>query len=831
MLALTILTVGILSVMMVFGSMLKAVHASKGKSLATNLAQEKIESLKNLSYYRLLVTTTTVLATEPGIDSFPYDNGYYPSDSFSVGEINFIRRVFVQKMTESAGTLTANNWWDNDEGLKQVTCYVLWQDAGIWNKVSMTNLRDNPNRKKMDSKINPLVKSGGVPVQNVSVFTLQNNDLKATTDNTGGCSISVPSGNYDVAAVKRGYFTLVINTTAPSNGNITVPFNLSLMGTGQVTGVAYLNNHLLISHVCAEVNGDDNLEYVTLYNPTDIPFVVAPGGAAAPNYRLRFVQGSPPTIMTTINKSGKTIYVNTVIPAHGYFVIGSSNNINGIIPDAYYSDSALISNIPDNRIPALQSGGIALVSQGVYEINGSTVDAIGWDKNGGTSGPDLAREGPGLALGPAKSGLNNDEFLERIAYSSSTHFDMDISPAGIHSTQGNAYDTDNNATDWVLHAHGSNDIPQNSSSIELPGSGTPAINARVFLDDGLSASANVTSNPIPGNFTVTNVATGTWAVLISSGGWAYYQEGNVVTNGGTTNLGNVHISSPASGGFIAGRVTTLFGIPLSSILVSASGKTDTTDSSGGYWLTVDPGTYTVLANEDNRSASSYTQGSATGVVVNAGALTTAPEIRLYPGGVLSGWVTTNGTDALPGIPVVATSAFTGAEAGSAISDTQGNFSFPNLAFSNYTFSPQLEVGESANPPSIVKSVVIGQNVSIGTFTIVNAFGSINGSLTTINGSSITTGVLIVAVPQPNTVGTTPPTNDQTLRTGGIYYYSGSSASDGTFSISVRGGATYNVYAWYTTYSASGVPTNPAPQMQSIPVPAGKDVTLPVPFQW
>ena len=96
----------------------------------------------------------------------------------------------------------------------------------------------------------------------------------------------------------------------------------------------------------------------------------------------------------------------------------------------------------------------------------------------------------------------------------------------------------------------------------------------------------------------------------------------------------------------------------------------------------------------------------------------------------------------------------------------------------------------------------GASIFIGTMTVSNAFGRIQGTVSS-GGNSITTGVLVVAVASPNTILTSlPPTNDSTLRNGSVVYYTASAESDGTYTLPVRGGATYNVYAWYTSFSGN-----------------------------
>jgi hypothetical protein len=91
---------------------------------------------------------------------------------------------------------------------------------------------------------------------------------------------------------------------------------------------------------------------------------------------------------------------------------------------------------------------------------------------------------------------------------------------------------------------------------------------------------------------------------------------------------------------------------------------------------------------------------------------------------------------------------------------------------------------------------------VGTFTITNAFGAIAGTVKTVYGVPIKTGVVIIAVPSGTTIGSLPPTNTNAVRTGSVVYYQGTSEADGSYSLPVRGGSTYNIYAWYTTFNGT-----------------------------
>ncbi len=575
-------------------------------------------------------------------------------------------------------------------------------------------------------------------------------------------------------------------STVASGATQTVNFPLVAMGSGTVSGTAYVLNHLVLAHVCASVGGDDTKEYVDIYNPTESTFTML--GA----YDISYVKASNNAV-TQLNNTTQTSFVNNTLYPHKYYMLASYPTINGVSADAYY-------NSPTNRIPQSESGGIEIVSNGVYETASTKVDAIGWGRNGSAPyGPATIVEGNGLNLGAGIDGLDTNQTVERKALPGSTETTMSL-PGGADITKGNGYDSNDNSSDWVFHNNALNATPQNTSISELPQSGTPAAGALVFMDDGLSSSRVATST---GGFAVPSVATGTWSILISTNGWSYSRESAIsVTNAATTSLGNILIISSTTFGYASGRVVTSGNVPINLIPITTSGGNDTTDTNGYYRMSLAIGTYTIVANSAN-AISQYTMESASGVVVNAGIATDVPDIVLYQGGKIRGWVTTNGTDALPGVPIIATSTINGEQFGTAITDSQGYFNFSDLPVGSYVLSPQLETGETPSPLSFTKTVVANSTVFAGTITVSNAFGTISGTVK--KGTvPITTGVLIVAVASPTTIDSNPPAFDSSLRSGSVIYYSDSSDGDGNYRVSVRAG-TYNLYAWYTTY-AGNTPT-------------------------
>ncbi|MCK5583471.1 MAG: hypothetical protein KAI33_06755, partial [Elusimicrobiales bacterium] len=210
----------------------------------------------------------------------------------------------------------------------------------------------------------------------------------------------------------------------------------------------------------------------------------------------------------------------------------------------------------------------------------------------------------------------------------------------------------------------------------------------------------------------------------------------------------------------------------------------------------------------------------TDVVVTHGAVTSGIDFTLTTGGNIAGRVVTmGGVDPLPNTPIV---VYKNSMAqGDGITDEDGYFQITGVSSGTYSVEPQLEAGESYSP-SISTNVNANDSLFIGTFTVSGAMGYIKGTVKN-GGEIIDTGVLIYA--STDTITSTPPILNAALRSGTVIYYAASSNFDGTYTLPVRGGYTYNIYAWHTTWSGD-TPTVQRDEhegVDAIPVSAGQTV--------
>ena len=801
MIASLILTIGIVSYLEIYKGLSLSVQGSKGKSLAVNLAQEKIETMKNFSYHRLLVTTATV-ADSNFNPSIVYDLGYYPAESVVAGGITFERRVYVRKKAESGADLIYKSWQDPDTGLKEILVYVVWRENNDWKKVELRNLRSDPGRLGVEATFSGTVISGVTPLQGALVDIVENTVWSDWTDASGNYSFSVKAGTYTVRAGLPGHLSGYSGRSIIGGEVLDVDFNLTQMASGTIGGAVYLRDHLLISQVVGSTLSPSGFyqEYVEVYNPSSWTWTMATdsnAGVISIAYKMRnqdyqIIQMAYNTL--TLGASQYYLFANTT-PVTAAGVVR--------VADAVYNDNN--SDYPNIiRINTDSGNDAAGVAVG-YVASSSPIDILGW-KTGGQN-PEWYEGSPLEQV----IGLEADEQYIR---KSSTN--------GITAGVGRAWDSGVNTVDFLRYSPLSFP-PRNSADVEAPISGTPAQGAIVFANDNLAPSVTANSS---GVFSLVSVATGTWTLTVSSG-TSYTEVTNIAVAVNDFDwVGSLGFSSTSGNGYVSGRVTTSGGAAISGIQVSAPGATpQSADSQGNYRLSVPTGAAVeVVANANNQNSTYLSASSNTSI--NSGQITQSVNFALSQGGGLRGYMSTNGVDPLPGIAVSA--QLDGVEKGATTSGDDGRYNLTNLTTGLYLIVAYPD-GTSVVTPStgIERTVLSAQTVSAGTFTVANAQAEFSGSLTN-SGSIIKTGVLVIA--STEAVAGDPPTFNSSLLSGGAVYYGASSGSDGTYRIYVTSGGSYNIYAWYTTWP-SGVTTPSIVKKSSASVSVSAGGSKSVSFVW
>jgi hypothetical protein len=837
-----ILGVGVMASVASFRYISTSIQFSKGRTLATNLCQEQVEKLKNLSYYTLLVTTVTASAYVPSIT---YDTGNYPPQALVEGGLSFTRVTRVEFVYRSGTSLTVAPFTSDDTALKQISVYTFWKESGEWKYQEVHNLMANPAANPLSATFSGTVtNSGGTPISGAVVQVVDNPNWYGSTDSTGFYRFSVSQGSYTLMCSSQPYYpsTTSGNRQATSGTTTTINFTLTSIGSGTVTGDLYTGDYPVVSAVVASTDtaGGNSTEYIELYNPTTAAMNMgvgdpAGGGAYWSNYRL---------FLYTVDRTNTwfynyLVYVSTYIPAGGYYLIANTTTVRagGLTrtADAYYSGPAYSAygmdfRAPSHMIPQSDAGGVY-----VYYYTGTTwltFDRVAWSKSAsGSTAPGGATEGSGIGL---VQGLQPGEQLVRMT-----------EPGFVTAGRGRAYDSDDNASNFIFESTLTSQPHNVTSGVESAVTADPAFGGVTNFNDLLSNAASCVSTPLyvgscPGTgcrvcrFTNT-VATGTWTMDATYNNYhAQVQNvtvalnvSTVAPNGGTTpswtavgNAGRTFLQNTTDYAFVSGYVYSATGSPLSGIQVTDNnGRSTNSSSTGRYSLLSTTGTITLTANPGNSSNNpAYVTQSRSPHVLLSGTLydastwspTDTTDFRLSLGGVVRAYYRTGSGTPLPGRVAVAMMA--GTDVSQGISDNSGYAYLTNLSTGTYDLYARLDPAESASPSSTTVTLAsTGTAVTVATFTITNALGEITGQvLIGASTTPITTGVLVLATTATLTGGSSTPPPTVTGSNGALCapcYYADSSNASAIYSIPVRSGSTpYNVYGWYSTINTSNVVT-------------------------
>ncbi len=828
MIAMSLVSIGILAMVQSFGFIQKAIQASKNRTLASNLAQEKMQILKQKNYYQVLVTSDPAHnSTDFAPDTVDYDTGYFPPEDVTEAGVTYTRYTYVQVAREDSGELKLLSPTVPDTGMKLITVTVAWSQGGIRKKLSVRSILANPDTVMSNSVLTGTVRdaTGLSPIHGALVNVAENMGWRDTTGPTGAYSINVLLGNYNMVVTAEGYYPLLRSVSIAANATQTQNFDLVKIATGSISGSVWLRDHPVISQVVGSTvsfSGFDQ-EYVELFNPTTFTWLL--NG----NVGLKFQRPADPSKRTVL-----LTFVNSSIAPGGYFLFANTGTITagGVTrsADAVWSDSNSTAYFPyfaadRNVIPtsALASeGGGALQ---LYRVSDdSQLDAVGWDRNGG---------------GQAAPFSETDGIDQNIGLETGEQYVRYSSTAGISSVWGRAYDSNNNSVDF--HTSASIVYPpyDSASGMAETVSGTPAAGAVITCTDGVSSSTEawLTGTRPYATFTLVDVATGTWTLLLSSGALGMQDDtAGVLDAGAVYRLPSTAtvLSQEMTTGLISGRVLNAYGAAISpGIVVSPGGagsNTTASVSNGRYVLRVSTGFVDVTANPSSAVNASYVTLSSNSVPVELGQAHSDVDFVLYQGGKISGFVTRDGVNALPGV-AVAIIDVNGLARDQQVTGLDGRFTTMTLSTGAYSVTPAISSREMATPDvSSVTLTVAGVTKFSSTFTVSGAMGYITGSVTR-SGSPIKTGVLIV-VTTTTLPGTSPePPALSTATLSGSPFYIVSSMENGTFRAEVTQSTSpkYNVYAFFPTPVDKGSVTLSS-KVANVQVLAGQTTTG-VNFGW
>jgi len=842
MVAVAVVSIGVLGLIVAFSGGQKSIQMSRDKTLASNIAQEKMQILEQQTYFMLVPTNNPSYLP----DGTPYDTVNFPPETILEGGVAFTRYAYVQVVKEVSGVLKVLPPTTPDTGMRQITITVEWIERGQTKMLALNSVLSNPNTVEANSVFTGTVQNAatGSPIIGALVDVAENLGWRSVVNSAGGYSIQLSPGSFNLEASAAGYFSQYVYQSVGANQTVSQNFQLTAMSSGSVTGDAWVNPGIVISQIVGATNtvtgccGTQDVEYVELFNPTTAQISIAQGTGSSSHASENFYINTQAGIATNSDIMGcggaQCVFISSSVNAGGYFLIASfpSFVLNGqwVTADAYYNSTTPAPDVIANA----SCGSVQIMTN-----NGNIVDQACWSGNS-CSGVTLNCNGAmiptdpncGLNTGISAPGCTDSpwEGNQLVRYSSPTYLGRGVF--------GSAYNSEINSLDFIYPISGNiatlglnyNPFVSVSSTLTVV-SGVPAIGAVVSANDGLSSSTTAYSvgSPPVAQFELSDVATGTWTVLITSA--AYELENDTVT---IPNQGSVYVfpssttilTSSATAGFISGQATNASGNPISLpslIEVSPNGAGSSiyaNGSTGFYLLRVSSGLINVTANPNSLNPD-YVSISSIAIPVTFGEITGGVDFTLSQGGSLTGFVTRDGINGLQGVAITATDV-NGITQDQEVTNATGRFTTIALATGTYSIRLPLDTTETSNPTVASAVALQGQTVFVATFTITGALGTISGNVT-LGGAPISTGVLIVVT--TNTLPSGPPIlSSSTLTTNA--YYATSSLENGTYSVQVRQNtsSTYYLYGYYETVSPTGVVSIIQKSLSGITIIEGQTVS-------
>ncbi len=142
LIAIMILSVTFMALLKGLGSVSRARLSSKTRSAAKDLVNDKLESMKDIPYHQLIVTTKSLTAREPGLKSYSYDEEAYPPEKLSMNGASFERRIFVEKVHVDPVQKRIKGLLPGapDTGFKRTTVFVIWKSRAQWQMTKMEDI-------------------------------------------------------------------------------------------------------------------------------------------------------------------------------------------------------------------------------------------------------------------------------------------------------------------------------------------------------------------------------------------------------------------------------------------------------------------------------------------------------------------------------------------------------------------------------------------------------------------------------------------------------------------------------------------------------------------
>jgi hypothetical protein len=207
MIAAVVMTVAVIGLMGAFLGIQKAVQVTKNKTLGSNLAQEKMQIIKQKNYYQVLVTPDPAYRTDYS-PSIPYDPTYFAPEVILEGGVTYTRLTYIQVAMEDSGAIVILPPTTPDTGMRLITVTVLWTVGGESKMLSIRSVLANPDTVMNNCIFNGTVTNAntGAVIPGALVNLAENFGWRDTTSALGRYTITVSLGNYTMVVSAPGYF-------------------------------------------------------------------------------------------------------------------------------------------------------------------------------------------------------------------------------------------------------------------------------------------------------------------------------------------------------------------------------------------------------------------------------------------------------------------------------------------------------------------------------------------------------------------------------------------------------------------------------------------------
>ncbi len=272
----------------------------------------------------------------------------------------------------------------------------------------------------------------------------------------------------------------------------------------------------------------------------------------------------------------------------------------------------------------------------------------------------------------------------------------------------------------------------------ITGTVTDASTGAAITGAAVVAGSSVVTTDATGGYSI-SIAPSSYTVTASAAGHVTQSVAGIMVISGATTVQNFALTPVIviANGTITGTVTDAVSTAaIAGATVTAGSSVATTDVTGGYSISIAPGTYTVTA-----SAAGNVAQSVPGVVVTSGA-TTVQNFALNPVPVANGTITGTVTDA------VSTAAITGATvtAGgiTATTNAAGGYSI-SIAPGTYTVTASAagHVAQSVAGVIVSSGATTVQNFALAPIIVI-ANGTITGTVTDASTRAAITGATVTA---------------------------------------------------------------------------------------